>query len=208
LVWLLALALVLACSPIAAAPVVATLDPNAVNTFIVQTANAASTQTAASLPSATPTATVTLTPRNTDTPSPTATSTVLFILSTPTPLVVPTFTGVSGNSSAKFACQVISVNPANGSVLSSRQDFDTTWKVKNIGKRAWDNNDVDYAYSSGTKFHKVSGYDLSKTLNPNATADFIVDIIAPKKPGTYTTNWVIREGGNNFCTLSLTIVVK
>jgi len=206
--WLAALALVLACVPTVPTPF-PTLDPAAVQTFIVQTAGAASTQTAAALPSSTPTATFTSTPRNTGTPTSTTTSTVVFILSTPTPLVAPTFTGVSGGkSSANFACQVISVDPANGSVFNPRADFDGTWKVKNIGKREWDNNSVDYVYSSGAKFHKVSGYDLGKSLARGETANITVDMEAPKNAGTYTTIWAIREADNSFCILSLTIVVK
>ena len=208
LIWLAVLSMIPACIPVLPTPF-PTLDPEAIRTFIVQTANAASSQTAAAMPSSTPTATLTPTPRNTDTPSPTATSTVIFILSSPTPLVAPTFTGVGGGkSSANFACNVISVNPANGATFNPRTDFDATWKVKNNGKRTWDNNSVDYVYSSGSKFHKVSGYDLPKSLNPGETAYLMVDMEAPKNEGTYTTTWVIRESADIFCTLTLTIVVK
>jgi hypothetical protein len=208
LMWLVALSMILACVPTVPTPF-PTLDPEALKTYIVQTARAASTQTAASRPSSTPTATSTPTPRNTGTSTPTATTIVVFILSTPTPLVAPTFTGVSGgNSSSNFACQVISVDPANGSVFNPRTDFDGTWTVKNIGKKTWDHNSVDYVYSSGAKFHKVSGYDLGKDLARGETANITVDMEAPKNPGTYSTIWAIRETDNSFCILNLTIVVK
>jgi len=185
------------------------LDPGAVNTFIAQTVNAATTQTAAVLPTSTPTPTLTPTPRNTDTPTPTVTSTVIFILSSPTSLVIPTFTGVSGGSSSdNYACQVISVTPANGTSFNARADFDAVWRVKNIGQKTWDRNTVDYYYSSGSKIHKVSGYDLSANVNVGSTADIIVDMTAPKDPGSYSTTWTLQASSKSFCNLSLRITVK
>jgi len=92
--------------------------------------------------------------------------------------------------------------------MNSRTDFDGNWKVKNIGKKNWDKNNVDYVYLSGDKFHKVAGYDLGQTVNVGTTTELIVDMIAPKNSGTYTTNWTLRVGTNNFCTMSLTIVVR
>ena len=211
LIWVLALALLMACVvPTLAQPSVPTVDPGAVNTFIAQTVIVASTRTAAALPSLTPTAT--LTPiQNTDTPEPTATNTVIFILSSPTPLVIPTFTFVSsggGSSSDNFACRITQVSPANGSSFNSRDDFDAVWTVKNIGQKKWDRTGVDYIYSSGDKLHKISGYDLSKNVASGDSIDLGVDMQAPKNSGTYTTTWTMRSGNKNFCTMTLTINVK
>ncbi|HLO30772.1 MAG TPA: NBR1-Ig-like domain-containing protein [Anaerolineales bacterium] len=211
LIWVTALALVMACVPSFAAPAIPTIGANTVNTFIAQTANAAATQTALVMPS--PTTTPTITPiRNTETPSPTATSTVIFILSTRTPIIIPTFTSVnlggSGSSSDNYACQITKVSPPNGSVFGPRADFDTIWTVKNIGKKKWDRTSVDYIYSSGAKIHKVSGYDLSSDVNRGSTIGLGVDMRAPKASGTYTTTWTMRVGSKTFCPLSFTIVVK
>ncbi len=211
LFWLTALVAVMACVPTVAAPSVPTIDPNAIGTFIVQTSNAAATQTSAVLPTLTPTV-FTPTPTSTDTPEPTATSTVIFVFFTPTPTLglQPTSgsSGGSATSSKPYACDVLSVTPPNGTKYNNRVDFDAKWKVKNIGKNIWDKNSVDYLYSSGSKFHKVAGYDLSKTVNVGETAELIVDMLSPKNPGTYTTNWTMRIGDEKFCTLSLTIVVQ
>jgi hypothetical protein len=202
-----ALVLVMACVPVIAAPSVPTTDPNMIGTIIVQTANAASTQTAAAIPTLTPTATFTLTPPNTDTPEPTATATVIFLFYTPSPVVLPTQAGGSP-SSKSFACQVVSVTPANGTRFESRVDFDAKWKVKNVGLKDWEGNSVDYVYLSGDKFHKVASYDLGKTVEAGATRELIVDMLSPKNAGTYTTNWALQVGADAFCTMSLTIVVK
>ena len=205
LVWFIALVLIMACVPNYAAPVVPTIDPNAIGTYIAQTANAASTQTAVAMPTLTSTPTDTPTPRNTDTPEPTATSTVLFLFYTPSPVIL---SGGGTPGSKSYVCQVLSVTPANGTSFGSRTDFDAKWKVKNIGKRDWENNSVDYIYLTGDKFHKVAGYDLGKTVKVGETTELIVDMIAPKTPGSYTTNWKMQVGSEAFCTLSLTIIVR
>lgn len=80
--WFTTLILILACVPAAAAPV-PPLDPNAINTEIVQRANAASTKTQAAIP-LTPTFTPTL--RNTFTPEPTSTLVPTVVFPTVTPI--------------------------------------------------------------------------------------------------------------------------
>jgi hypothetical protein len=80
--WTLALALILACAPVAIAPV-PTLDPNAISTFIAQTAAAAATQTAVAIPIVRATGTY----APTFTPEPTFTSVPLIII--PSPTTVP-----------------------------------------------------------------------------------------------------------------------
>ena len=212
LIWVTALALIMACVPTLATPSVPTLDPNAVNTFIAQTVIAAGTRTAAAMPS--PTFTPTLTPTEvTETPSPTFTATIIFKLSTPTPL--PTFTSVSssggggsGSSSSNYACRISKVTPANGSTFNPRDDFDAVWTVKNIGQKKWDRTTVDYIYSSGDKIHKISGYDMTSNVAVGESIDLGVDMQAPKNSGTYTTTWTLRAGNKTFCPMTLTIVVK
>jgi len=194
-----ALILIMACVPTVAAPPMPTTDPNAISTYIAQTANAAATQTVAALPTFTPTATFTSTPRNTDTPEPTATATVIFRFFTATPL---------GSSNQSYACEIISTTPANGTTFSSRTGFDAVWQVKNTGKNEWDKNTVDYAYLSGDKFHKVAAYDLTTTVARGDTTLLDVAMQAPKNPGTYTTTWSLRVGSSTFCPVSLSITVK
>jgi hypothetical protein len=212
--------LVLACVPTFAAPF-PTADPNAVNTFIAQTADAASTRTAAAQPTSTLTPSITPT-RPTETPSPTATATVIFILSTPTQVVIPTFTSVSsgggggggGNddddeiTSANYSCQVVSVSPANGTRFDPRADFDAVWRVRNNGQRNWDRNSIDFIYDSGDRIHKVAGYDLDANVSSGNTINLGADMEAPQNSGTYTTYWTLRVGDDEFCRMSLTINVR
>jgi hypothetical protein len=214
LFWFVILALVMACVPSFATPF-PTANPNQVNVFMAQTANAAATRTAAAKPTSSPTFTITPT-RLTATPSPTSTSTVIFVLSSPTQAVPPTIVIIGGGgtgsgggtSSDKYACQILSVSPANGTSMNPRNDFDATWKVKNTGTKTWDRNSVDFIYSSGAKIHKIAGYDLSSDVSSGGTINLGVDMVAPRNSGTYTTTWVLTVGSNNFCSMSLTIVVR
>jgi hypothetical protein len=211
-IWFITLGMILACVPTFATPPPPS-DPAAVNTFIAQTVNAASSQTAAVMPTSTATATTTPTPRNTDTVTPTSTPTVIFILSSPTPIVIPTFTaiGIGGGtstSSSDYACQVLSVSPANGTTFNPRTDFDGVWKVKNIGQKKWDRNDIDYRYTSGAKLQTTDIYDLSSNVNRSETIDLIVDMRAPKNSGNFTTIWNLYIGSKAFCNMTLTINVR
>src|SRR5688572_2635215 len=87
-IWFITFTLILACVPSLAAPnLVPTSDPNAIYTFIAQTANAASTQTVVAIPMSTSTATFTVTPRNTFTPEPSVTPFQTLILPSPTPII-------------------------------------------------------------------------------------------------------------------------
>lgn len=203
MLWVSALLLILACVP-SVGTSIPTVDPNLINDFIMQTAQAAATRTAAALPTSTPTATVTATPRNTSTASPTVTATFIFRLTTATSPFTPTLP----KSAEDYACQVISTTPANGTAFNARANFDAVWRVMNIGKKTWDTDIVDYVFEKGAKLHRQEGYDLESNVRSERTTDIAVDMRAPRNAGTFTTNWVIRAGKNEFCRLSLTINVR
>jgi hypothetical protein len=137
-------------------------------------------------------------------------------------MVVPTFTfissggsgsgsgsgGSSGSSSDPYACQILSVSPANGTTMNKESDFDATWKVKNTGTKTWDENSVDFIYVSGTEMNKRPGYDLSNSVKSGQQVSLGADMVSPKKSGTYSTTWALRVGDNEFCKMTLTINVK
>lgn len=175
-----------------------------VDTIVVQTAAAASTQTAALMP---PTVTPSFTPLPTKTASitPSPTETFIFKLNTLTP-IVPTAAPNSGN--ANYACDLTSQSPANGTVFNPNTDFDAHWTVKNTGGKNWSATSVDVIYVSGRKFYKKSAYDLSATVKAGNSYTVVVDMIAPKNSGSYTTHWGLRINKEVFCTMSLNIVVQ
>jgi hypothetical protein len=203
LALLFAIALLLACAPVAATtpPVPPTFDPFSVNTIIAQTAGAAATQTFVLLPTLTPTPTVTKTP----TEVPSSTPTFLFVLATPT---VPSLTPTLEISSNPYACRLVSQNPVDDSLVAKGADFAVLWRVLNVGVNAWDANSVDYHYFNGEKLHKASVYDLQNSVPTGGQIDIIVNMKAPKEQGTYLTTWSLRVGKQDFCKLHLTIKIK
>jgi len=210
LLWFLILALVMACVPtLNAAPAIApTLDPGAINQIIAQTANAASTQTALAMPTSTSTRTPIPTPRGTNTATPTPTETIIFVYYSPTAFVIPTLTKTFKPTSNKdFACEIIDA-PKNREIYDPRVQFNVKWRVRNVGRKAWERNTIDFIYVGGDKFHIVEGYDLKRDTYIGEIADLIVEMKAPKDPGTYTTQWaLIAPKNEEFCKLKVTIIV-
>jgi hypothetical protein len=203
---ILAVALLLACAPIAVATSTAptappTFDLLSVNTIIAQTAGAAATQTFVLLPSSTPTPTITRTP----TENPTSTPTFHFVVFTPT---VPSPTPTLDINAKPYLCRVISHTPADNTGFKGGVSFEAHWQVINTGSFAWDENSADYRYFSGDTLQKKDGFDFNQSVPTGGIIDFVVPMQAPDNPGTYTTTWIIAVGKERFCPLKLTIVVN
>ena len=207
--WLKTFVLITACVIPSAVSPAPTLAPGAVNTFIVQTAAAADTQTARVLPttSSTPTATPT---RSTASPTSTATQTFIFILPGSTSsLPAPTLAGIgNGTSNSDYACSIFSTEPANNTVFAPRIDFTASWGVKNIGRRDWFRATMDYVYVSGDKLHEVSSYDLPKGVEQGKNVFLPVAMETFRDRGTYSTLWALVVDNNYFCRLTLTVIVQ
>jgi hypothetical protein len=206
--WFLVLIVVMACVPtLNPAPALPTLDPGAINKIIEQTANAASAQTARAIPTSTPTETFTPTPRGSNTPEPTITETFIFVFETPTTFVLPTMTKTfSPTSNKDYACEIID-SPKNREIYDPRVQFNVKWRVRNVGKKAWERIALDFTYVGGDKFHLVDGYDLKRDIYIGEVADLLVEMKAPKDPGTYTTQWALISSDGEFCKLKVTIIV-
>jgi hypothetical protein len=205
LVIFFAIALSLACAPIAVATPPAapppTIDILLLNTTIAQTAGAAATQTFVLLPTLTPSPTVTRTP----TEVPSSTPTFLFIIPTST---VPSSTPTLDASAGPYACRVVSQTPGDGTAFPRKAPFEMHWLVLNTGTATWDINNADYRYLGGDQLHKVNGYDFNQSVSPGSSVDLVVAMQAPGDPGTFTTKWQIASGKERFCTMSLRIVVN
>ncbi len=175
--------------------------PGAVNTIVVQTAQAAASQTAAALP---PTLTPTLTPVPTRTPTqtPLPSPTFLFILSTLTK--TPTLSA----SASDYACQLTGQTPSDGSTMTKKQSFVASWTVENTGQATWDSQSVDFVYVTGAKLATVKATDLPKSVAPGKSVTLSVNMVAPSGADTYKTAWTLEQGKNSFCRLTITIVVK
>jgi len=212
-----------ACGSLAVAELpVSTLAPGAVETIIFETAAAAQTQTVQALP---PTQVITDTPTLTKTPTqtPSPTATFLFVLPTSTPVVLPTVSNLSSSGSGSSStssdsnthdyegslhCDLVGKSPHDGTVFSPRKKFTVRWTVKNTGTASWRKHTIDYRYIGGDKFHDRERYDLNVVVDPGETVDIMVDMHAPKNPGSYETTWVVGLNTGGLCKMTLAIVVK
>jgi hypothetical protein len=185
-------------------PVPPTFDPNVLYTAIVETANAAATQTALKLPP-THTPSPTLVPTKTPTITPTPTATIYFVLAT---ITSPPTQAPLGSSDLPYDCQILSQTPLNNAVIAKSSVFEARWLVANIGKSGWDSNNADYRYVGGTKFHTSAIRDLEKSVSPGETIELVVNMQSPAEAGTYATSWKLNVGKNEFCPLELSIIVE
>jgi hypothetical protein len=182
-----------------AAPV-PTFDPNSPLTAIVLTANAAATQTQLFAP---PTFTPTFVTR---TPLPTETASPTFVFFLPTIVFTPTKIQ-PGSSGLNLECQVLSVDPANGSVILPSTAFVARWTIINVGKYAWPSDNTDYRYVSGNKIYTQPIYDFENSVPSGSTTVLTVNMKAPETAGSYSTSWRITIGKEQFCPMNLTITV-
>jgi len=188
-------------SPFFTSPSIPNEPSEPLETVIVRTADAAFTQTAKAIP---PTATPSQTPFPTKTASITPSPTVTFVFSTWTPLAPPTDSvSMTGDD---YSCTVASSSPTTS--IAPRTNFDAKWVVYNTGRKSWDRTSADYYYSSGTRMHNKSAYDLPRDVDPRDSITLVVDMTSPKNTGTYRTVWRVRVGKTQFCNMELNVTVK
>lgn len=208
---LLSLALILLFALSACAPP-ATPEPPSIETIVAATYAVAKAQTAAAMPTATlipPTATevrATATLYPTDTPFFVPSITPTFT-NTPTPAYTATNI-TSGSGDILYACNIVSLSPANGTVFKPNEEFHWVWKVENIGTAKWWPDTAYVKYSSGDTFYIKKEAAIGDPTDPGEIGNFRVKMQAPKEPGTYTTTWSMRKGIHYFCYAQLKIVVE
>ena len=130
-------------------------------------------------PSATATASATTEP--TATPSPTITN-------TPSPTVTPI--------PCDWAEFVQDVTIKDNAQLAPGISFTKTWRIRNIGSCAW-NNDYDITFSSGNAMGAPVSVALPGLVRPGESVDISVPMKAPENEGSYAGYWQLRnpDGG-------------
>ncbi|KXK15214.1 MAG: hypothetical protein UZ14_CFX002000655 [Chloroflexi bacterium OLB14] len=219
---LVALACVVPSAIAPAEPPQETADMTLLQTFIVQTAGAAQTQTAIANPSLTPTHTATPTRIPTITPSPTVT----FIYLLPTLTLVPTSTqllvpigGGGANGTPKspsfktpqpWACLVIEAEtqPPKGAVLQKKQEFYAYWTIRNTGTKTWTRTTIDLVYKGGYRHDGTKIIDITENGGPGSTVRVGTRFTAPKTAGEYQSFFVLKVGSTTFCSMKISFVIK
>ncbi len=152
----------------------------------------------------------TSTPRPSSTPLPTSTSFVLPTSTiTPTPTATETETPTVTPTSSALSCEIVSSYPSYDQSFSPGGDFDGRWTLRNTGTDTW-TDIVDLVYISGATFQtRADAVDMVKSsVAPGESTDVIVDMAAPREPGTYKAIWRLRRSGTTFCEVTIQIVVK
>ncbi|PKN93282.1 MAG: hypothetical protein CVU44_10340 [Chloroflexi bacterium HGW-Chloroflexi-6] len=197
-------------------------NPDVDSQAVIETMVAATVQSLPSVTSA-PTSTETFEPTLTQ-PTPTEISTETPLptippLPTLTPLptdtVMPTAKPAGGpeigktQGDAKFSCVVLSRIPSGLTEASAGQDIPVAWRIKNVGDRDFEKENIDYGYISGQKM-AIGGtrFDLETTIPSGQAGDIIITFEAPDKAGTYNTTWALFRGSTPFCEFSFSLVVK
>ena len=152
-----------------------TFDPNSLFTAIVETANAAATQTALKLP---PTLTPTLTPIPTKTPTitPSPTATFYFVVAT---ITVPPTQIPLGVSELAYDCQILSQIPANNTVFAQSSVFEARGLVANIGTGV--GITVNHIYETLSRFTGNEIEPLHGPPRPGDVRNFWLDYSAAKE---------------------------
>jgi hypothetical protein len=194
----------------------ATEDISPYFTQAAETVFAQITETAKAQPTETPTPTVTATSTPSTTPTGTATvkpaAIYVWVPSattyTSTPITLTPSTPTTVVTASGYSCSVTSQSVANGAEFVKGSEFDASWTLKNTGTSAWDANEIDYLYISGTAMHKnAAAYDFPSSVAAGSSITITVDMIAPSSAASYETYWGVTRSSVNFCTLPLKIKV-
>lgn len=196
-------------------------DINALETVIVQTANAAQTQTAFAMPS--PTQTFTSTPTRIPSITPTPTVTFIYLLPTLTPIpsITPIGFVASGGGdgdkpedASKFktpqpwSCLVKSVQPPRWATIQKELSFYVFWTIENTGTSTWTRTTIDHVYKGGYRHENTKIQDTKEFVPPGDTLRVSALFIAPKNAGEYRSFFALQVGKLQFCHMKVEFVVK
>ncbi len=76
------------------------------------------------------------------------------------------------------------------------QGFTKTWRVVNVGTCTWTLN-YEVVWFSGEQLAVSGSFPLDMSAAPNQSIDISVDMTAPAEPGTYQSNWKLRNPGGD-----------
>jgi hypothetical protein len=141
-------------------------------------------------------------------PSPTSVSSIVSSLSpTPTPtFTIPpqsvspslTFTPLPDNTACDRAAAgypKIDVTIDDDTPTTPGKTFTKIWRLTNVGKCTW-TKDYAAVWFSGEKLGDLVAVPLGGEVKSGESVDIAVDMVAPMKPGTYQSNWKLRNAGN------------
>jgi hypothetical protein len=120
----------------------------------------------------------------TETPVPSATSPPPTAAPTSTPTPVPCDKAAPGDP--------IDITIPDDTPISAGTGFTKTWRLVNSGTCTWNQN-YAVVWQSGAQMGVEDVVFLNGTISPGQTVDISVPMTAPTEPGTYQTNWLLRN---------------
>lgn len=129
----------------------------------------------------------------------------------PTPAVaVPTLPATQPPAPGPTTCApnaafVRDVTIPDNTVLSPNQAFTKTWLVSNNGNCPWGTGFV-LTFAGGTAMSLQNAVPLP-AVAPGGTTELSVPMQAPAQPGTYTSNWRMRDANGKAFGSGLTAVI-
>ncbi|MCX6066750.1 MAG: NBR1-Ig-like domain-containing protein [Chloroflexi bacterium] len=121
-----------------------------------------------------------------ETPMPAATSTLGY---PPTQTTAPGLPSPTSNGKPCYAMTFVSdVSIPDGMIMAPGAKFTKTWRVRNDGNCVWDPS-YTLELAMGDAMSTVTKIPLTKTVYPDDSIDFSVDMVAPDTNGTYAGYW-------------------
>jgi hypothetical protein len=167
-----------------------TPEPETVMTAAAETANSQLTELAKSQDTSTPI------PEGGDVLSPTQTG-----ITNPDPggglevTAAPTSTAATGGIDlAEFSADV---TIPDGTNFEPGAEFTKVWQLRNSGTNTW-TPEYTFAFLNGEQLSAPAEVPLNANIDPGATVDISVDMIAPQTTGSYLGYWKMRNPAGEF----------
>jgi len=109
-------------------------------------------------------------------------------------------------------CALTAQDPSDGTDFSAGANFITSWDLQNTGVGNWNSGEYKTVFAgavANVPLHQGTDlYDLSNTVEPGATYNFSVPMIAPFNSGVYGELWQVVLGNQPVCQFYVYIQVQ
>jgi uncharacterized protein YraI len=113
--------------------------------------------------------------------------------------------------STSSGCTLVSQSPADGTIYNQGVAFDTTWVIQNTGTTKWDGAEYDLSFVGAVdNIYLHTGPDrddLNTNVDPGATYNFTVPMLAPFSAGQFGEMWQLTLGNQAVCQFYVYITV-
>ncbi len=90
--------------------------------------------------------------------------------------------------------------------------FETTWLLQNTSAGPWVQGEYDLLFVGAvenTPLHMgPDRYDMTATVEPGATYNFVVPMLTPSETGTFGEVWQLTYGNQQVCQFYVYIEIK